>query len=520
MVYTLVVEIIAEYIFYIYTAAVFVYSNNQARLMASRARRMAAAASVGQDRKQMIKQPITSHKILYGQALISGPITFMHVTNNNKYLHILITLTAHEVSAIYDIYLNDEIIKLDEGGRVLGKYADALVIKKVLGNSADDADLFAYMMAQCPTKWTSFHRQTGCAKLYARLKFNIDLFPMGLPNFAAVVAGKKVFDPRTNVTAYSNNTALCVRDYLISSQYGLGGGEYVHNGTAQAATANTLTLTTIASAVDNAYQYMTVRITGGTGIYQQRNILSYVGDTKVATVDRDWDVAPVATSDYSITDPTEEVNDTTLITSADSCDEMVILANQSNTFTVGYALSDPAHNPITENGAVGSSNVAGSLFGIYTYKFTFTNITGETKPSPASGHFGAGISDGESGNSTTGIALKDIPIGTASCTSRKIYRSEGAGYYLAGTITDNVTTTFNDSGSGWAAPPQHYRRDRFRGAQQHLTLCPDWRWRTAVNYWCAANSTVPGYNVLSYLHRHASQQVGNNQSKCNRRYRH
>ena len=36
----------------------------------------------------------------------------------------------------------------------------------------------------------------------------------------AVVKGKKVYDPRTQTTAYSNNAALCVRDF-ITSEYGL-----------------------------------------------------------------------------------------------------------------------------------------------------------------------------------------------------------------------------------------------------------------------------------------------------------
>lgn len=449
MVWAIIVEIIVEYIAYIYVAAVFVYSNNQSRLMAHRARRAAAAARIGEDRKNMVKQPITSHKILYGQALISGPMTFMHVTDNNKYLHILITLTAHEVAAIHDVYLNDEVIKFDEEGRVTGKYANVLVIKKGLGTTAGDAALHAYMTAQFPTEWTSAHRQTGCAKLYARLKFDMDLFPTGIPNLAAVVSGKKVFDPRTNATGYSNNPALCNRDYLINAQYGIGGGEYVHNGTAQAAGSATLTLAAGASAVDNAYQYKTVRITGGAGIGQQRVIVSYVGATKVAIVDRDWDVIPNTTSTYSITAPAEEVNDTTLGSAANSCDEMVTLAGQSNTFVTDPVIADPGSNPIRQDFV----NTAGTLYGDnYTYAFTFLSATGETKLSPASDYFGAGTVN-EFGSSTRGIALRDIPLGTAGVTGRKIYRSEGAGYFLAGTIPDNVTTVFDDSGTVGAAAP-------------------------------------------------------------------
>ena len=34
--------------------------------------------------------------------------------------------------------------------------------------------------------------------------------------------GKKLFDPRDDTTAWSDNPALCVRDYLTNSDYGLG----------------------------------------------------------------------------------------------------------------------------------------------------------------------------------------------------------------------------------------------------------------------------------------------------------
>lgn len=73
-----------------------------------------------------------------------------------------------------------------------------------------------------------------------------------------------------------------------------------HTGTAQAGGASTITLAAGASAVDDAYNNMTVRITGGTGSGQERKISDYVGATKVATVSVAWTTAPDATSTYSV----------------------------------------------------------------------------------------------------------------------------------------------------------------------------------------------------------------------------
>ncbi len=71
-------------------------------------------------------------------------------------------------------------------------------------------------------------------------------------------------------------------------------------GTAQGGSASTITLDAGASATDDAYNDMIVRITAGTGAGQIRRIHDYVGATKVATVERDWATAPDATSVFRV----------------------------------------------------------------------------------------------------------------------------------------------------------------------------------------------------------------------------
>jgi hypothetical protein len=73
-------------------------------------------------------------------------------------------------------------------------------------------------------------------------------------------------------------------------------------GQAQAGGASTITLRAGASAVDDFYKNMTVRITGDTGAGQERKVSAYVGSTKVATVSEVWAVVPDATSDYDVID--------------------------------------------------------------------------------------------------------------------------------------------------------------------------------------------------------------------------
>lgn len=73
-----------------------------------------------------------------------------------------------------------------------------------------------------------------------------------------------------------------------------------HTGTAVAGAASAITLAAGASAVDQAYRPLRIRLTGGTGSGQTRVITGYVGATKVATVTPAWTTPPDVTTTYSI----------------------------------------------------------------------------------------------------------------------------------------------------------------------------------------------------------------------------
>jgi hypothetical protein len=74
----------------------------------------------------------------------------------------------------------------------------------------------------------------------------------------------------------------------------------IHSGTAQAGATASITLASSASTTDGIYDPSVVRISGGTGAGQARMIIQYEGSTRVASVDRDWRVAPDNTSTYEV----------------------------------------------------------------------------------------------------------------------------------------------------------------------------------------------------------------------------
>lgn len=171
-----------------------------------------------------IRQAAAARRFIYGLASgVGGIITFANTRGpKNLIVDLVITLTGHEVDSIDEMYFDGEQVEIDGSGDGLGKWAGYVHIQKNLGTDGQSA--FSDLMAASPDVWTSNHRQRGCAGVYVSLDVSNDqLTPGGrIPNITFNVHGKKVYDPRTNTTAWSENAALIVADYLVNTRFGLG----------------------------------------------------------------------------------------------------------------------------------------------------------------------------------------------------------------------------------------------------------------------------------------------------------
>ena len=162
------------------------------------------------------------HQIIYGKMRVGAARLFDHTTGgDNKFLHRVLGFAGHEVEAFETIYINDEAATIDASGNVTSpsRYSGHINIYTHLGGADQSADS---NLVSAVTDWTADHRLRGIAYLYCKFNFDADVFPNGLPEITAVIKGKKVYDPRTAATAWSDNPALCVRDYILSAGYGLG----------------------------------------------------------------------------------------------------------------------------------------------------------------------------------------------------------------------------------------------------------------------------------------------------------
>ncbi|MGH7341781.1 MAG: hypothetical protein ACREKH_14910, partial [Candidatus Rokuibacteriota bacterium] len=227
----------------------------------------------GRSRSVMVREPLTAWWIIYGRVRQSGPLTFIHTSDSvdaqdeenepkevrratpfmslqeataflpanilhgpaptgEQVLHLLITLSGHELEAIEDVYFDDDVVPIDGNGYTQGRWTEVVEpgsgsflipqarAIKGLGTTPGDATLQSLL--QETGIWTVDHRQQGRGKLYVRLVFNEDVFPSGVPQISCIVKGRRVFDPRTSTTTWSDNPALCLRDYLTAPAFGVG----------------------------------------------------------------------------------------------------------------------------------------------------------------------------------------------------------------------------------------------------------------------------------------------------------
>jgi hypothetical protein len=189
------------------------------------------------ERSEMIRSGTAPRQVVYGRARVSGPIAFAYTTNGprgetNAVLHLVVPLAAHACTAIEAVYINDEIfigvaggqgwrVPIEQNRYYNGTFYDGTTgsynrfqYRAQLGTTDQAAD--AFLLRDVPV-WSDAHRLRGITYLYARLYWHASVWAAGLPNLSALVQGRLVYDPRSGLTAWCDNPALCIRDYLLAS---------------------------------------------------------------------------------------------------------------------------------------------------------------------------------------------------------------------------------------------------------------------------------------------------------------
>jgi len=231
-------------------------------------------------RQTTVRSTTEPRKLVYGETLVSGPLTYAQVSGaNNKYMHQVVALAGHELTAIKKVYFDDKIIDLTNSG--VYNPTTKLVTSGFFGpknNEAGTSETIVYIDtrlgansqtvyaglrsdAKTATEYLATHLGNGVASLYTRWTINEGSREVWdevgtVQNIKALVQGKKVYDPRLEVAANSGNPAfagnsptnaayvkydddslstasidrgeqgknpaLMIADYLMDSEFGLG----------------------------------------------------------------------------------------------------------------------------------------------------------------------------------------------------------------------------------------------------------------------------------------------------------
>tara|TARA_R110000737_G_scaffold56647_2_gene81236 strand:- start:346 stop:3021 length:2676 start_codon:yes stop_codon:yes gene_type:complete len=176
------------------------------------------------------KNALAPMQFVYGKARKGGTITFQEVTGgNNKILHQIISLAGHEIDSVEDVYFNDSIIQMSNGGVTSAIWDNKIKVYIHDGSQTSATDAFAN---STETLATTLHAETtvtsdfigkGIAYIYCRFEFDSTVFSNGVPQVTAVVKGKKVVTTINGVAqtpTWTDNAAWIIRDF-ITSDYGL-----------------------------------------------------------------------------------------------------------------------------------------------------------------------------------------------------------------------------------------------------------------------------------------------------------
>lgn len=215
-----------------------------------------AVPNIDSDRSRQatVRGTVEPQKLIYGEALVSGPISFVGVSGDqNRDLYHAIVLAGHKCTDVTDIYFDDKVIAdsaIDINGNVTTgdfgpKDGTTIVnIKRYLGSQTSaDAGLDNAFNS------ISSSEHVGLNLTYLVTKFTLtdasqETWDKYMPtDIKGLVKGKKIYDPRQDSTSslydanvgvgtcrvdnestwvFSDNPVWCLVDYLRDDYFGMG----------------------------------------------------------------------------------------------------------------------------------------------------------------------------------------------------------------------------------------------------------------------------------------------------------
>ncbi|MBT0654349.1 hypothetical protein [Geomobilimonas luticola] len=143
---------------------------------------------------------------------MSGQVAYVESAGDkNQFLHLIVILSGHPVAGFDEVYLD---------GKLIGEFGSKAYYELFTGNQP----LVCQSLIDASAgRWTANHKLLGCAYIYLKLEYDESLFTSGIPTVQVVTRGKNdIYDTRSGIFGWSDNPALCARDYMVLPE-ALGG---------------------------------------------------------------------------------------------------------------------------------------------------------------------------------------------------------------------------------------------------------------------------------------------------------
>lgn len=191
------------------------------------------------------RQPAAYRQTTYGMYRVGGVLVYESTTGSGPSTYNqVITVAGHEIDAYVNLYLDGRVVFWQPGsfanattdGFNFGGWSDAndhvgpdgthynfgsnVFVSAWFGDQALGT-VDGNLTANDPNWATGANGSPslcGCSYIYFHSRYDSTQFPQN-PEVRITIQGKKVYDPRTGTTAYSNNAALVIADYLMNSEF-------------------------------------------------------------------------------------------------------------------------------------------------------------------------------------------------------------------------------------------------------------------------------------------------------------
>ncbi|RZR41621.1 phage tail tip protein J-related protein [Vibrio vulnificus] len=220
-------SVVAALVIAAVSAAASVYVSVEAKKQAKKATEQARKSASRDAQKYMFKSAVAAKQIVLGHPVLSGPMVYggeegePNDAGEGEWVHYIVHLAGHVCDDVTHAWLDDVQLNRYEAS------TSGADIEFRHENGSGFVYIYLGEQTQAPPTlshlpdWNA--NMIGREQCFAHVKLQSNPFKWagGIPNPKFAVRGLKVFDPRTNQTAWTDNPALLVRWYRNALKQGV-----------------------------------------------------------------------------------------------------------------------------------------------------------------------------------------------------------------------------------------------------------------------------------------------------------